>query len=325
MGISDRQYMGDSEGSFGSFRGRPLSAVLFLLLLNIVVWIAWQLAWHDLRARAFMFDNFTVSPTGVLEHYRVWTLFTYSISHVDAMHILFNMLFLWFLGGDVEVFYGRKNFVALYVFAAVISAVAQCGLEWGRGRGNIPSLGASGSVMGIVVAAAFIDPRKQLYIWMVPVQLWLLAIIYVAIDLSGVMRDGDRIGHAAHLGGAFSGFLFYKLDLRIFASRGRRSSGMLYRLSQWWRGRKFRVIEGGKRRPREIPPDDRELVATRRPRGKRAAGSERPVITEATERIDPETARRVDELLSKISREGMDALSSEEQEFLKQSSRKYRK
>lgn len=318
--------MGDSDGSFGSLRGRAVSGVVLLLLINVAVWLVWQFGWQSRSLHRVMSDHFTCQPSGVLEHYRVWTLLTCNFSHMDAYHILFNMLFLWYLGVDVEIFYGRKNFVALYLAAGLASSVAQLGIEAMRGS-DIPSLGASGSVMGIAVVAAFIDPSKTLMIWgILPVKLWLLVTIYILMDFSGVMKNGDHIAHAAHLGGAFAGFLFYKLDLRVFASRGRKSSGLLYHFKQWWRSRKFRSIEGGRGRPpRDIPPDDRELVATKRARSKRAGASESPVLTEAAARIDPETARRVDALLAKISREGMDALSMEEQEFLRQSSQKYKK
>ncbi|HLX64345.1 MAG TPA: rhomboid family intramembrane serine protease [Planctomycetota bacterium] len=332
MGITDRRYMSDEEGaeSFGTVRGRPISATLLLIFINVAVWIVWQIANASPGSafQLFMRENFLCGPREVLEQYRVWTLLTSEFSHIDATHIFFNLLFLWILAKDVEVFYGRNNFIALYVIAGLSASGAYVLIEVLRGQ-SASALGASGAVMGLAAAAACIDPLKKVNVMgIVPVPLWVLVPLYVALDLFGVVQSGDHVAHAAHLGGALAGFLFYVLDLRIFASRGRRSSGMLYRVRQWWRRRKFRSIEGGRSASSsEIPQDDREgeLVASRRTRSERAHAAEQRRQAESAARIDPETARRVDELLAKISREGMGALSSEEQDFLKRSSQKYKK
>ncbi len=326
MGITDRRYMSESNGSFGAIRGREITAVILLISINVAVWLVWQFAAQSSALYEFMTLNFEVQPTGILQHFRLHTLLTSALSHIDAYHILFNMLFLWYLGNDVEVFYGKNNFVALYVFAGVVSSAAHCGLEFIRG-GDTPALGASGAIMGIAVTAAFIDPHKTLRIWgIIPVPLWLLVIIFVLMDFSGVMQQGDHVAHAAHLGGAFAGLLFYALDLRVFSSRGRANSGLLNRIKLWWRRRRFQIIERRHETSRENLPDETELVAARRTKTARVETADRkPAAAPMAKQIDPETARRVDELLAKISREGIGALSANEREFLKQSSEKYKR
>lgn len=327
MGITDRRYMSESNGSFGAIRGREINAVILLILINVAVWLVWQFATQSSALDEFMNLHFVVQPTGILQYFRIHTLLTSEFSHVDAYHILFNMLFLWYLGRDVEVFYGKNNFIALYVFAGVVSSAAHCGLEFFRGM-DTPALGASGAIMGIAVAAAFIDPHKTLRIWgIIPVPLWLLVIIFVLMDFSGTMQHGgDHVAHAAHLGGAFAGLLFYALDLRIFSSRGRSNSGLFNRIKLWWLRRHFRIVERRRETGRESLPDETELVAARRTKPAHAESADRkPAPAQSAKQIDPETARRVDELLAKISREGIGALSTNEREFLKQSSEKYKR
>ena len=339
MGISDRRYMGQDDESFGSFRGHAISAVMVLLFINLAVWLIWQFAPHNPELSAFMETHFMCTPSGVLEKWQLHTLVTSEISHIGARHLIFNMMLLFFLGPDLEHFYGRLNLVALYVFAAVMSSLAQIGLEQLQ-HVDVPSLGASGAMMGIAIAAAFVDPQKpMLFFGFLPMKLWMLALMYVVLDLSGAINPSDNVAHGAHLGGAFAGMLFFMLDLRVFASRGRANSGLLAGFKRWWRARKFRVIDGGGRStppsgsglsgPASDIPDEGELVAARRARkaarlSERAREKEPPVSVEA-ERIDPETAKRVDELLEKISRHGMHALNREEREFLRSSSAKYRR
>ena len=205
------------------------------------------------------------------------------------------MLFFWFLGKDVEIFYGRRNLIALYVFAGVTAALAQCGLNFLTGK-DIPMLGASGAVMGVAVVAAFIDPQKpMLLMGFVPMKLWLLVLLYIGMDLRRMMAvDGGGIAYAAHLGGALAGLLFHKFDLRMFSARG-----------------KFRMIEGGV-----------ERISTEQQRAELRESWNRPPANPA---IDPESAQRVDQLLSKISQKGMTSLNDEERAFLQRTSEKYKR
>ncbi|MEI6232222.1 MAG: rhomboid family intramembrane serine protease [Planctomycetota bacterium] len=325
MGISDRDYMSERGGSFGTIRGYDITAVVLLLLINILVWLVWQFASQSEPLESLMKTHFMTTPWNVLNLYHVHTLLTSSISHQDTYHLLFNMLFFWFLGRDVEVFYGRNNFIALYIFAALASSVAQCGIQYQQHTMALPALGASGAVMGVAAVAAFIDPHKKLYIWgILPIKLWMLVPAYVLMDFSGMMNEkGSGIAHAAHLGGAFAGVIFYALDLRVFSSRGRQRSGLLFRVRQWWLSRSFRVVE----RPRNEAWSTRneEPVATRKERPPLRTVERVSAPPPVTKSIDTETAQRVDQLLAKISREGIGSLSDDERAFLKNSSEKYKR
>jgi membrane associated rhomboid family serine protease len=137
---------------------------------------------------------------------RPWTIITYMFLHDthNIFHILFNMYSLYLFGPRVEERLTSANFIWLYMLAGVGGGL----LSWVM-TPNIPILGASGAIMGLIVAYAMYWPHDQLLFWgIVPVQMWVLCVGYVLLDLVGF---GANIAHFAHLGGAATGFLFLKL------------------------------------------------------------------------------------------------------------------
>ncbi len=327
MGIHDRQYYRDETAirSGGLIRGH--SAVAVLIAMNVGVFIMWLFAGPQ---SPFMDTHFTVSRPGILDQFLIHTLFLSEFSHNTPLHILFNMLFLYWFGRDLEAIYGSRDFFILYLFAALLSSIGHVLLV-----DHIPALGASGSVMAIVVCSACFYPDREVSIlfgMLIPVKLkmkW-LAIIFVGMDLAGVANpEGSGVAHGAHLGGALAGLLYYKFDLRLLPPGRPFLAGFfsapanlllfffpnkdLGRLT--WRARWRRLFH---RRPslRIVNPvQDSELFKPSVPE---------PVSVSAPS-IDANTAKRVDDLLAKISLEGIGALTEEERDFLEHSSKKYKK
>jgi len=299
VGIYDRDYTRREEGA-GTGEGglvRGHSTVKVLILANIAIFVVWQLggAGRHGDAAPWLYEHLTVSARGVLLHLRLHTLLTSAFSHRELFHIFFNMLFLWWFGKELEdSYYGSRNLLFLYLLGAVTASAGHVLLNVAQGV-DIPALGASGSVMAILVVCAFLFPDRPIYVFgIVPVALKWLVVGYVALDLLPVLSGvPDGIAHAAHLGGALAGAAFYKLDLRPFHPDGS------------WRFR----LRGG-----------RPGGATGR-RGTAPAPGPRP---EVRARGDSEVDARVDELLRKISRDGITSLTEEEREFLKGASNRYR-
>jgi len=314
MSIYDRDYMQDGDEALHG-AGRRHTAVLILIGLNVLVWLVWQFSYTNPGLAVFMSRNFILDSETAFSPGSLHTLLTACLSQQALFHILFNMMFLWFLGEDIERIYGYRNFYWLYTFTGVAASLAYVAVQRLRGLPGA-ALGASGAVMGVAVVAAIFDPRKPVSIWgLVTVPLRPLVIIFIVIDLLGAAGSGDHIAHAAHLGGCAAGYVFWKLDLRLFASPGRSNVGLLFRLRRFFaRKPSLRVVE---RVPEELPRDAVVQPATTRA----AAGG---VAHAAPSRVDPATSRRVDELLSKIARQGMDSLTDEERTFLDESSRKYK-
>jgi len=313
MGVSDRYYMNGTEESV-NYSGRRFSAVHLMMIVNVVVWILWQFANGNESLKRFVWENFTVSAAGVIDAYRIHTLFTAAISHSDLQHIFFNLLFFWAIGEDVERIYGYRNFLALYAFTGMAASVAHIGMGLATGMA-FPALGASGSVMGIAVVAAIFDPNRPIMLWFVSIPLKWLVTGYILIDIFAMTGGGGGpVANAGHLGGAAAGALFYKLDLRLFSSPGRAFVG-------WWN--RISTLFRRKPRLRVVRPIPEELPA------EPVAKAERALHVGASARasggrVDPATSRKVDELLSKISREGIGALTDDERAFLKESSEKYK-
>lgn len=140
-----------------------------------------------------------------------WTLVTYMFAHYDVMHILFNMLVLYWFGRLFLDFFTPKQFCGLYIIGGIGG-----GLLYMVYYSLLPALagttgwliGASASVMAIVVAIAMKAPYYKLnLLFFGPVSLKWIAIFYVVIDLLSI--NGVNIGgHIAHLGGALTGALF---------------------------------------------------------------------------------------------------------------------
>jgi membrane associated rhomboid family serine protease len=146
-------------------------------------------------------------PTEVLS--RPWTLVTYMFLHGGLGHIFWNMLGLYFFGPRVESRMGSQRFITLYFVSGIVGALFSVVLA-----PRYAVLGASGAVLGVLMAFARFWPRERLYIWgVIPLEARWLVIIYAAIDILGFNGFGRLgIANVAHLGG-FAGALLYLLFL----------------------------------------------------------------------------------------------------------------
>jgi membrane associated rhomboid family serine protease len=126
-------------------------------------------------------------------------------------------------GKILENVWGAKRFLFFYLACGIGAAALHLLIQHLTGGGNL-TVGASGAVMGVMVAFAYLFPNTEMFILFLPFPIkakW-VAIAYVAIDLfSGVANfSGDNIAHFAHLGGALTGFILVliwnKSDRRRF-------------------------------------------------------------------------------------------------------------
>ena len=307
MGIYERDYtQADADRGPGALSGvlhGPV-AVKILIFLNVGLFCLWLVDSPGMLA--FMQQHFLVSAHGVLQEHRWHTLVTYALSHKTFWHILFNMFGLWYFGKEVEELYGSRNLLAFYVLTALVAAWSSMGFNWVR-QVDHPGLGASGPVLAMAVITACYYPEREVYLFFaIPIRLKWLVLLYLLWDLLGLANpDMDRIAHAGHLGGGLAGYLLYKFDVRLFAAREEARTSLFLRIKQAFRRRpKLKLVE-----PREVE------------RFERISAPEDPLDS----RVDRRTATRVDELLQKISVQGIGALTPEEREFLKASSEKYRR
>ncbi|MCC7013534.1 MAG: rhomboid family intramembrane serine protease [Planctomycetes bacterium] len=141
----------------------------------------------------------------------LWELVTFGFLHsrVDPTHVLFNMLGLFFFGTAMEARLGSRRFAWFYLAAIVVPAVLQLTasllFHW-----PVLVVGASGAVLALVVALATLEPRARVIFILVPLKLWVLATIYVALDVIGLVAQTGNAAHLVHLGGAALGFTLVK-------------------------------------------------------------------------------------------------------------------
>lgn len=139
-----------------------------------------------------------------------YQIVTHMFSHGSLGHIFFNMFALWMFGKILENVWGSKRFLTFYIICGLGAAVAHLTVEYFLG-GVAPAVGASGAVMGVLVAFGYLFPNTELFILFIPFPIkakWAV-IGYVLIDLFGGIASisGDNVAHFAHLGGALTGFI----------------------------------------------------------------------------------------------------------------------
>ncbi|MCU0232988.1 MAG: rhomboid family intramembrane serine protease [Thermoanaerobaculales bacterium] len=201
-------------------RRRPRAPVVVAIVaLNILVFLAWQAATVAPALQVFMVTNFLVSTTHLL-HGMVWTLLSSAFSHSELWHLVLNMFVLWSFGTVLERLWGSRTFLLFYLAAAAVASFCHClGSSLLMHNPDIPALGASGAVSGLLLAYALIFPRHRILLFgVIPVPALAGVLAFVGIDLWGLVAQsrggGLPIGHGAHLGGALAGALMYLLVLR---------------------------------------------------------------------------------------------------------------
>ncbi len=306
MGIYDRDYYRKEGPSFLDYFTSSGQVCKWLVVIHVVVYIV-QLVTLNPRPgfgeeRYGPFTSYlAMKPEQVFEHFQVWRLFTGMFLHgpENWLHIIWNMLFLWWFGRDLEDLYGHREFLSFYLGAGVIS-----NFLWGvtglwQPVGAQPiyplSLGASGAVTAVMVLCALHYPfRTILIMFVLPVPLWLWAVIRVGGDLFYFLQGvplGVRI--SANLAGALFALLYYNLGWR-FTSALATFAGLMRRSGR----PKLRVY-------REEP-----TVAV----AARSAGPR-----------DEQLEAKADAILEKVSRHGIDSLTPEERGILQRVSEQYKK
>lgn len=146
---------------------------------------------------------------------RFWTPVTYMFMHHDIFHILFNMLWLFWMGKIFEEYLGNKRLVNLYIMGGLAGALFYVLAYnifplFADSVAIATVIGASASVMAIVVATATLLPDYTIYLMFIgPVKLKWVAIFYVIIDFLSITGPNAG-GEIAHLGGALLGFIYIK-------------------------------------------------------------------------------------------------------------------
>lgn len=229
--------------------------------------------------------------------YRPWTIFTYMFTHFDFLHILFNMLWLYWFGGLFLHFFNERQLGGLYVLGGIAGALffilAYNIFPYFQAVAHTSFLmGASASVMAIVFAVSFYRKDFEINLLLIGrIKLIYLAVFTLVIDLLSITSQNAG-GHIAHIGGALFGIWF---ATRIQA--GKDLTAPMNRLID-------RVVNLGKRKPRMT-------VSYKR--------------TETDQEYNARKNREsmdLDAVLDKLKHSGYESLSAEEKKKLFDASKK---
>lgn len=233
------------------FRFRPVgsgigmqSAVVNLIIINVIFFIAKALA----AGKGVDLDDLLALHHPLSPGFHWWQFLTSMFMHADLMHLLFNMIGLYFFGRMLENVWGLKRFLifyfvcglgasAIYIGWETFSTVQMLDRQTGDGWNTLMRLtedtsrigvstgiydlifgimlGASGAVFGLMMGAALLFPNTTIYIYgAIPVKLKWLALIYGLIELYRGLQQTDHIAHFAHLGGMIFGFILVQIYKR---------------------------------------------------------------------------------------------------------------
>jgi len=146
------------------------------------------------------------------DNFYPWQLITHQFLHAGFFHIIFNMLALISIGPFVDRFLGEKKFLPFYLLCGLGSALLHMSLT---NSVNIPMVGASGALFGLLVLFSIIQPNEKLYLFFIPIGIkakYMVGALIVIEVLLGLFSTSDGVGHWAHIGGALTGFLLYFIN-----------------------------------------------------------------------------------------------------------------
>lgn len=203
-----------------SFRSQSIMppVVLNLIMINILAFMATHML--GIEEKYYILENFALFPADSW-FFHIWQPFTYMFLHADFFHLFFNMFSLWMFGRALEYELGWKRFLIYYLVCGVGAGLIQMGVaEIDLSHiGNdfdaridylrTPTLGASGSIFGLLLAFGMLHPNAVIMLLIPPIPMkakWFV-IIYGALELFLGVSGSSGIAHFAHLGGMFWGWL----------------------------------------------------------------------------------------------------------------------
>jgi membrane associated rhomboid family serine protease len=261
-----------------------INVVIFLLSLIIRPYLGWMALPSD-------FLDFIVKP---------WSIITYAFLHYDTMHILFNMLWLYFLGRMFLNLFSPKMALNIYFLGAIAG-----GLLFMLCYTLFPSvfqvnsrlLGASAAVRALLIFICAYMPNQDIRFFTFNLKLWYLGAAIVVFDVLGVLSGisnpeiGNAGGNLAHIGGALLGYVYAKQLIKgtdIGKGFERYMDGFL------------NLFKASKKGPLKTVHKNKSKVG----------GYSKADFSKFNNQ------KKIDVILDKISKSGYDSLTSEEKEFL---------
>ena len=190
---------------------RTVPVVTYLLIALNVLFFFVELNGGDafIGKWAFVPSRFLANPTGDF-----LTLFTSMFMHAGWVHLGGNMLYLWIFGDNVEDRFGHVNFTIFYVLCGLAATFAQLAFSL---NSNVPNLGASGAIAGVLGAYILMFPQQQVRVLIgrivTPVSAllviggWIVLQFFSGFASIADTADTGGVAYMAHIGGFIAGFV----------------------------------------------------------------------------------------------------------------------
>lgn len=301
---------------FGSFSFFP-PVIKYLLISNVLIFLLQAFFLDFLKAgsvnigEVFIknFAMFTIDSP----FFRPWQVFTYMFLHGSFSHLFFNMFALWMFGLELENLWGSKTFLIFYTVCGVGAGIANLFLAplFTTIPPNVPTVGASGSIYGVLIAFGYLFPDRHIYIYfLVPIKAKYLVMFYIALEVFAVVSQSQTgIAHIAHLGGGVVGFFF------VYFMKKRNLKGLF----RTYKDDTSSVFGGRKKEEEYKPPEPEKKVYD----AKYEEFSKKDYENDIRQQ-EREAQEKIDAILDKLSEKGYQSLTEEEKHILFQESKKLR-
>ncbi len=272
------------------------SALIKLIYVNIAVFLAVKLIGTLITLlqlnTGFSLVTWFAVPADINNLlFKPWTIFTYMFLHQDFLHIIFNMLWLFWFGQIFLQHFDNKKLLSVYIVGGLAGAalfILSFNLFplFDQAVPISIALGASASVMAIVIAISVYIPNHKIHLMFLgPVPLKYIALFSIALDILSIASENAG-GHIAHLGGALFGYLY---------------------ITQMRKGKN--ITKGFDRFMDKV-------FAWFKPKDKFKVTYKRPVSDIEYNKTKVSNQKDIDKILDKIADKGYDSLSKSEKEVL---------
>jgi membrane associated rhomboid family serine protease len=285
----------------------PVAActIAIIIATSVCSWVGFR----DPRFR----ERLIFAPIEILAGKQYYRMISSALLHADWGHLLLNMVSLFLFGRWIELVYGPIQLLAIYLAAIIGGSLLSL---WLHRNYEYRAYGASGGVCGLIFSFVFLFPGASIGVPLlsglpIPVSIpaWLYAVIFLLSSFFALKRNTDNIGHDAHLGGAIIGLL----------TAAALHPAMVRLSPKWFAGvtvLSIALFVYLVKNPMFLP------MASFQPRVAWPRFRKSKSRDQAVNRPDP---MRVDAVLEKISRSGLESLTPEERRLLESVSARYRR
>jgi membrane associated rhomboid family serine protease len=305
--------MMNNAGIFDDFKNawdKPNNGLIQIILINVIVFAALILfkvvfVLSGLSGVYESLRNYLMLPADFATFiFQPWSMITYFFTHEGFLHIIFNMLFLFWFGKLIQDFLGNNRLISLYVIGGIMGGLFYMLMYnvvpfyHDRIDGSL-MLGASAGVFAVVVGAATFMPNHTFFLMFLgAVRIKYIALFYVLLSLSRTIGSNAG-GELAHIGGAIVGFLFIKQ-----LQKGNDLGTPVIQAMEFFKGL--------------VKPSSKIKVTHK----KSGSSTRTPASSSTSSSSGGADQAEIDSILDKISDNGYESLSKEEKQKLFNASRK---